>query len=45
MKVFAHYFKSKGIGNDYCWRTLQQFVASWNVIGSVVMKFVAVPHR
>lgn len=38
MKVFAHYFKSETTGNDYRWRTILQFGASWDIIGSVVMK-------
>ena len=38
MKVFAHYYDSDETGNNYRWRTLLQFGASWDIIGSVVMK-------
>lgn len=38
MKVFAHYFHSKEMGNDYRWRTILQFGTSWDIIGSIVMK-------
>ena len=38
MKVFAHYYKSDQTGNEYRWRTLLQFGASWEIKGTVVMK-------